>query len=232
MKIFGILLMILPIMLLMSCGGHEDKKSESGEAQVQVPPSQTEGSGVQQNVLKTDAQPGFRNKFDRGNKKRESIVDKFDANGNLIERTENDYDNQGNIKNKNRYTYRYDERQRRVEQWFYQYTPNDRPIMSNVNHIKYNDRDWKIENIFIGYDAGDKESNWAKNVYKHDSQGNVTQDITYNKAGFPLFEANYNWVNGQLVSESFIYYDGKGGITEKKTLKYNEAGTVIETISE
>ncbi|MBE0639881.1 MAG: hypothetical protein IH598_15295 [Bacteroidales bacterium] len=226
------LLLLVPVLLLANCTGNKDKQGENGESQVIVPPSKTNSSGVQQNVMKTDAKPGFANKFDRGKAKRESIVDKFDQNGNLIERTENDYDNQGNISRKNRYTYRYDERQRRVEQRFYQFTPDERPVMSNVNYIKYNDKDWKIENLFIGYDENGNETSWAKNVYKHNAEGKVIEDVTSNKQGFPTYKINYNWVGDDLVSESFIYYDGAGGVTDKKTLKYNEAGTVIETIDE
>lgn len=232
MKMIKFLLLIIPVLFLLNCSGNEEYKTKANESEVVVPSGQGTGANVQQNVMKTETKPGFSNKFDRGQKKRESIVDKFDQNGNLIERTENDYDNQGNISRKNRYTYRYDERQRRVEQWFYHFTPDERPVMSNVNYIKYNDKDWKTENLFIGYDENGNEISWAKNVYKHNAEGKVIEDVTTNKQGFPTYKINYNWVGADLVSESFIYYDGAGGVTDKKTLKYNESGTVIETINE
>jgi hypothetical protein len=232
MKVLKILLLVMPLTLLVYCSGNKDKSGNSDQPQVQVQQQKETDGSTPQDAMRKEGQPGFDNKFDRGKKKRESIVDKFDQFGNMIERTENDYDNYGNVKHKNRYTYKYDQLQRRVEQRFYQYTPDDRPMMSNVNFLKYNNRDLQTENIFIGYDANGAEVNWAKNEYKHNADGQVIQDITYNKQGFPVFEANYNWENGLLKSENFVYYDGKGGVVEKKTLKYNETGTVIETINE
>ncbi len=232
MKVIRILLLIMPLILLVYCSGNKDKTGNSDQPQVQVQQKPGDGESAQQDAMRKEGQPGFDNKFDRGKKKRESIVDKFDQFGNLIERTENDYDNYGNVSRKNRYVYKYDERQRRTEQHFYQYAPDDKPLMSNINFLKYNDRDLQTENIFISYDANGAEVNWAKNEYKHNADGQVKQDITYNKQGFPIFEANYNWVNGLLLGEHFVYYDGKGNVIEKKTLKYNEAGGIIETITE
>lgn len=223
-------LMVFILIFITACAGNEKKSEKDSQPEASVEPGQPKGEQPAQNTMRTDSRPGYDNKFDRGQKKRESIVDKYDNFGNLVERTENDYDKQGNIRFKNRYTYRYDERQRRVEQWFYQNTPDDRPVFSNVNHMKYDEKDQKTENIFIGYDAAGNETNWAKNVYKYNNEGRVTEDVTYNKEGFPLFKVNYNFEKGLLVSENFVYYDGKGNITEKKTLKYDEYGTVIQTL--
>lgn len=226
---FSIIMAFL-FLLITACAGTENKPEKDTQPEVKVTQEQPKSEQPAKKTMRTDAKPGDDKKFDRGQKKRESIVDKFDNFGNLVERTENDYDKQGNIRFKNRYTYRYDEKQRRVEQWFYQNTPDDKPVFSNVNHMKYDDKDQKTENIFIGYDAIGNETNWAKNVYKHNGEGRVTEDVTYNKEGFPLFKVNYNFEKGLLVSESFVYYDGKGNVTEKKTLKYDKYGTVIQTI--
>jgi|JMBV01.1.fsa_nt_gb hypothetical protein len=92
--------------------------------------------------------------------------------------------------------------------------------------------DNKIENIFIGYDGQGNESNWAKNLYKNNADGKVTEDVTYNKQGFPVYKINYNYENGMLISENSVYYDGKGGIINKQTLFYDEYGTVIKTLDE
>ncbi len=232
MRWISLLIIVLTVFLLANCSGNREDKSASAESQVQSPEQTANQQSAKQNPVMASETPGFSNKFERGKKRRESIVDKFDDQGNLIERTENVYDQNGNVQRKHRYTYRYDDRGQRVEQWFYQSTPDDRPIQSSVNHTKYNNKGWKTENIYIGYDAQGNEINWAKNVYKHNSAGQVTEDVTSNKSGFPVFKVNYNYEDGVLVSENFVYYDGKGGVTEKKTLKYDPYGTVIETINE
>ena len=227
-----IYIILVGLLLVAGCKSKNQTSESSNESQVILSEQKPGNTQQKTGKIKTDSKPGFSNKYDRGQKKRESIVDKFDPFGNLIERTENDYDKNGFVKFKKRYTYRYDEKQRRIEQWFYQYTPDDRPVFSHVNYIKYDNMDNKIENIFIGYDGQGNESNWAKNLYKNNADGKVTEDVTYNKQGFPVYKINYNYENGMLISENSVNYDGKGGIINKQTLFYDEYGTVIKTLDE
>jgi hypothetical protein len=232
MRLISFLLILLPVVLLTNCTGNKKKAESPTESQVKVPPPSKQQDNIKQNPMVTNEAPGYATKFDRGKKRRESIVDKFDDQGNLIERTENIYDQMGNIKRKHRYTYKYNELGHRVEQWFYQYHPDGSPMSSSVNYTTYNNKGWKTENTFIGYDAGGNEVNWAKNVYEHNAEGQVTQDVTSNKAGFPVFKVNYYYEDGELSNESFVYYDGKGNVTDKKSLKYDKSGRIIETNNE
>ena len=225
-------LMLILLMVTAACGGSGQKPKKDTPSELRQPIEQPKKEKPAKRTPRKDANPVNDNTLDRGKQKKESIVDKFDNFGNLIERTENDYDKQGNIRFRNRYTYRYDEKQRRVEQWFYQSTPDEKPVFSNVNHMKYDDKDRKTENIFIGYDSTGNEINWVKNVFMHNDDGRVTEDVTFNKEGFPIFKVSYKYDEGLLKSESFVYYDGQGGVTEKKTLKYDEFGTIIQTIEE
>lgn len=236
MKKIRLLTIAVLTLLIAGCAG-EDKKTNSDEPQVKIPAqtsdtkSQTKNPNIQPK-LDQDAKPGYASKIERGQKRRESIEDSYDAQGNLIERRDKMFDKFGNIKKKNRYTYKYDDAGRRIEQWYYASTANDEPIMSSVNYITYNDKGWKVENIFISYDAYGNEVRWAKNELQHNSQGRVTEDLTLNKQGIPVSKTIYNYEDGMLVSENFINYDEHGNPTGKQTLKYNEYGKVIETIKE
>lgn len=232
MRLISFLLILLPVLLLTNCTGNKEKAESPSEAQVKVPPPAKHQDNIKQNPMVTNEAPGYATKFDRGKKRRESIVDKYDDLGNLVERTENVYDQMGNVKRKHRYTYKYNNLGHRIEQWFYQYHPDDSPMASSVNYTTYNDKGWKTENVFISYDANGNEVNWAKNVYKHNAAGLVTQDVTSSKRGIPVFMVNYIYEDGVLVGEKFVYYDDDGGVTEKKTLKYDQSGNIIETINE
>lgn len=233
MKIIKLFAVLLIGIFIAGCAGNNEQESGEEEPQVKVPPASSKNKSVSQQAqpsLKTEAKPGFATKYERGQKRRESIEDTYDNQGNLIERRDKMFDKFGNVKKKNRYTYKYDDAGRRIEQWYYAYTAGDEPIMSSVNYIKYNDKGWKVENVFISYDAQGNEVRWAKNVYKHNADGRVIEDKTLNKEGIPISATIYHIENGMLVSEDFIDYDEKGNPIGQKTLKYNEYGKVIETI--
>jgi hydroxymethylpyrimidine pyrophosphatase-like HAD family hydrolase len=173
------------------------------------------------------AKPGFTTKFERGAKRRETIRDKFDDNGNMIERTDKMFNKYGEVMKKNRYTYKYDDAGRRIEQWYYATEDNGAPIMSNVNYLKYNEKGWKIENLFISYGAEGEELRWVRNEFSYNNDGRIIEDVTFDKEGIRQFKVNYNIVDGFLVSENFTYYDENGEPITKKTISYDEVGTVI-----
>jgi len=234
MKMYKALIMLMIAAFFVSCGCNRNNKSGENEQSEVKKPVLTENKGAAPSdaKMKTDSKPGFANKFERGAKQRESIVDKFDDNGNLIERTDSNFDKNGNISKKNRYTYKYDSRGLRIEQWYYAFTPDDQPIMSNVNYIKYNEKGQKIENIFISYDKDGSEITWAKNVFKNDNEDHIIQDEGYNKQGIIINKVVYNYENGMLVSENFFDFDATGKPINKKTMTYNEFGKVLDSKDE
>jgi hypothetical protein len=235
MKIYKALIMLMITAVFVSCGcnrNNNPEKNEQSEVKKPVLSGNNSGSAASNPKMKTDATPGFSNKFERGAKQRESIVDKFDDNGNLIERTDSNFDKNGNISKKNRYTYKYNDRGLRIEQCYYATTADDMPIMSNVNYIKYNEKGQKIENIFISYDQDGNEITWAKNLFKNDNDNHLIQDEGYNKQGIIMNKVVYNYENGMLVSEYFFDFDANGKPINKKTMTYNEFGKVLDSKDE
>jgi hypothetical protein len=235
MKLFKVLIMLMIAVVFVGCGCNRNKNQETNqqsEVKKPTPSANPANAGAANPKMKTDAKPGFTNKFERGDKRRESIVDKFDDRGNLIERTDSNFDKNGNVSKKNRYTYKYDQNDLRIEQWYYATTPSDEPIMSNVNYIKYNNKGQKIENIFISYDANGNEITWAKNLFKNDSENHIIEDENYGKNGIIKSKVVYNYEKGMLVSEFFFDYDANGKPTNKKTMTYNETGKVLSSKDE
>jgi hypothetical protein len=233
---YKIIAVLLIASMVIGCSGESDKKKEEQKKPMiklpEKPKAKTAPATMSAPDLGKKAKPGFKTKFERGQKRRETIKDKFDDSGNLIERTDKMFNKFGEVVKKNRYTYKYDDAGRRIEQWYYATTDNGEPIMSNVNYIKYNDKGWKIENIFISYDAEGKETRWVKNEFKHNSDGRIIEDITYDKQGHKQLKVNYNIVNDMLVSENFTKYDENGEPVTKTTISYDKTGTVIDTKEE
>jgi hypothetical protein len=236
MKINTLLVLFIVSFLVWGCAGEGSGDSAKQQKPlVKTPPKTTAHKAVPRKAdpnLGKKAKPGFTNKFERGQKRRETIRDKFDDHGNLIERTDKMFDEFGEVKKKNRYTYKYDDAGRRTEQWYIATTKNDDPIMSNVNYLKYNEKGWKVENIFISYGADGVETRWVKNEFKHNNDGRIIEDVTINKDGIRQLTVIYNIVNGELVSENFIKYDEKGEPLTKQTLTYDEFGTVTSSKEE
>jgi|GEM_PF-268414 len=235
MKIFRTLILTTITVFFVSCGCNRNEnsgKNEQSEVKKPKPTVVTKDSEEANPKMKTDGKPGFTNKFERGDKRRESIEDKYDDYGNMIERTDKNFDKYGNVSKKNRYTYKYDSNGQRIEQWYYSTTPDDQPIMSNVNYIKYNDKGQKIENIFISYDANGNEITWAKNIFKNDNDDHIIQDESFNKKGIIQGKVVYNYEKGLIVSEYFFDYDANGNPINKKTMTYDEFGKVLSSKDE
>ena len=234
MKILRLFAIALLSFTLVECSCSGEKKKEKEEPQVKIPEKTTATANqpVSGPKMKDDAKPGFQNMYERGNKRRESIKDKFDDKGNLIERTDEMYDKEGNVKKKNRYTYKYNDAGNRIEQCYYANDPNDAPLFSQVNYLTYNNKGLQIENLFLSYDAQGNETRWAKNIYFYNSEGRVLEDKLLNKDGFIKSRILYTYQNGLLVQEIFLDFDEKGNQLNKKTIKYNEKGTVISAVDE
>ncbi len=231
MRFNTLLILILMAIIVGGCAEDGSKDTDKQQKPLVKPPAKTNtkkpvAQAPNPNLGKK-AKSGFSTKFERGQKRRETIQDKFDDNGNMIERTDKMFNEYGEVMKKNRYTYKYDDAGRRIEQWYYAVTDNDEPIMSYVNYLKYNQKGWKIENIYISYDEDGNEIRWAKNDFKFNNDGRIIEDITSNKDGLKQLKVNYNIVDDQLVSENFTDYDENGKPLTKKTLSYNEFGTVI-----
>jgi hypothetical protein len=226
-------LMFLAMIAIFIAGCAGDANNDSDKEQkplVKVPPKTTNTNPAPQQVdpnLGKKAKPGFSTKIERGQKRRETIKDTYDDKGNMIERSDKMFNKYGEVMKKNRYTYKFDDAGNLIEQWYYATEDNDAPIMSNVNYLKYNENGWKIENIFISYDAEGNEVRWAKNEFGYNNDGRIIEDISINKEGIKFLKVNYNIVDGMLVSENFTYYDDNGEPLTKKTISYNEVGTVI-----
>jgi len=231
MRFNTVLIFSIIAFLIVSCASNNpDDSGKEQKPLVKVPPKTANTKPAVPQVdpnLGKKAKSGFSTKIERGQKRRETIKDKFDDNGNMIERTDVMFNKYGEVMKKNRYTYKYDNAGRRLEQWYYATEDNGDPIMSNVNYLKYNENGWKIENIFISYDADGNEVRWAKNEFAYNNDGRIIQDISLDKQGIKLLKVNYNIVDGMLVSENFTYYNDKGEALTKKTISYNEVGTVI-----
>lgn len=235
MKILRLIVIALLSVTLIQCSNSGEKKNqEKDKPQVKIPEktTATPGKPVQGPKMENDAKPGFQNMYERGNKRRESIKDKFDDNGNLIERTDEMYDKDGNIKKKNRYTYKYNDNGNRIEQWYYAADPNDNPLFSQVNYLKYNDKGLQTENVFISYDDKGNETRWAKNIYTYNNQGRVLEDKLVEKNGVIKSRILYTYENGLLVQEVFLDFDDGGKQLNKKTIRYNDKGTVISAVDE
>jgi hypothetical protein len=231
MRFNTILFLAIVAIFIGSCDSNNTSdSSKEKKPLVKVPPKTNNTKPAPQQVdpnIGKKAKPGFSTKIERGQKRRETIKDTYDDNGNMIERSDKMFNKYGEVMKKNRYTYKYDDAGRRIEQWYYATEDNDAPIMSNVNYLKYNEHGWKIENIFISYDADGNEVRWAKNEFEYNNDGRIIEDISYDKEGTKFLKVNYNIVDGMLVSENFTYYDDKGEPITKKTISYNEVGTVI-----
>lgn len=235
MKILRLLCIALLSFSLANCSSSGEKNNQKEEKpQVKVPEKTTATTGqpVQGPRMENDAKPGFQNMYERGNKRRESIKDKFDDKGNLIERTDEMYDKDGNIRKKNRYTYKYNDAGNRIEQWYYCSDPNDAPLFSQVNYMKYNSRGLQTENIFISYDDKGNETRWAKNLYTYNQNGRVLEDQLSTKEGAITSRILYTYENDMLVQEVFLDYSESGKQLNKKTIRYNEKGTVISAKDE
>jgi len=231
MRFNTLLVFVLIGLFIGACSSDQSSDSTQEKKPLVKAPPKTENTKKTVSTpdpnLGKKAKPGFATKFERGAKRRETIRDKFDDNGNMIERTDKMFNKFGEVMKRNRYTYKYDDAGRRIEQWYYATKDNGDPIMSNVNYLKYNDKGWKIENIFISYDADGNEARWARNEFAYNNNGRIIEDITFDKEGRKLLKVNYNIVDGFLVSENFTYYDDNGEPTTKKTISYDEVGTVI-----
>jgi hypothetical protein len=237
MKILRLIVIALLSVLLVECSCSNNKKNEKkikDQPQVKIPEktTATPGKPVQGPKMEDDAKPGFQNMYERGNKRRESIKDKFDDKGNLIERTDEMYDKDGNVRKKNRYTYKYNDAGNRIEQWYYASDPNDAPLFSQVNYMKYNDKGMQTENVFISYDENGIENRWAKNIYTYNNESRVMEDKLIEKNGVVKSRILYTYDKGFLVQEIFLDYDDSGNQLNKKTIKYNEKGTVISAVDE
>jgi len=235
MKILRFLAIALLSTALVECSCSGEKKNqEKDKPEIKVPEKTvaTPGAPVQGPKMEDDAKPGFQNMYERGNKRRESIKDKFDDNGNLIERTDEMYDKDGNVKKKNRYTYKYNDAGNRTEQWYYASDPNDAPLFSQVNYLTYNKKGLQTENVFISYGPNGDETRWAKNIYTYNSDGRVLEDKLINKDGTIKSRILYTYQNGNLVQEIFLDFDDSGKQLNKKTIKYNDKGTVISAVDE
>ncbi len=235
MKILRLIFIALLSVMLVQCSCSGEKKNqEKDKPQVKIPEktASTTSQPVQGPKMEDDAKPGFQNMYERGNKRRESIKDKFDDNGNLIERTDEMYDKDGNIRKKNRYTYKYNDAGNRIEQWYYASDPNDAPLFSQVNYLKYNNKGLQTENVFISYDEKGNETRWAKNIYTYNSDGRVLEDKLIEKNDVVKSRILYTYKNGMLVQEVFLDFDNAGKQLNKKTIKYNEKGTVISALDE
>ena len=236
MRINTLLILALIAIFIGGCSGEGSQDSDKQQKSLIKPPAKTNNTKPARQAPNPDlgkkAKPGFTNKFERGKKRRETIQDKYDDNGNMIERTDIMFNKYGEVQKKNRYTYKYDDAGRRIEQWYYATTDNDESIMSYVNNLKYNQRGWKIENIFISYGEDGNEIRWARNEFKYNNEGRIIEDITLNKEGLKQLKVNYNIVDGMLVSENFTDYDENGEPLTKKTLTYDEFGTVTNSKEE